>query len=57
MIGGNAMELEQIRAEGIALQQCTMSEKELFEIRNRSRIALMPLSNGLLQSFHVSKFV
>ena len=51
--GGATPELEQILAEGVGFVKGTQSDREVFDTRNRCRVALLSLEEGLLQDLSV----
>ena len=41
-------------AEGVGVGQCHLDPHELYGIRNRSRVSLIPLEDGILEDYAVS---
>ena len=52
--GGATIELEQIMAEGVGMVKSTQATQSLMHVRNRCRVALMPLEDSVLEDFSVS---
>ena len=48
------MELEQIMAEGVGMVKSTETTQSFMNVRDRCRVALMPLEDSVLEDFNVS---